>query len=128
VTIREKIQAYLLKLELKNEQADEHTWIIHDDEAGLNQVVVYAEEPLVVVRVKVMQVPQRNRALLFEDLLRLNAADLVHGAYALENDNIILIDTLECETMDLGEFQASMDAIGMALAQHYPLLAKYMTD
>jgi hypothetical protein len=30
--------------------------------------------------------------------------------------------------MDLGEFQASMDAIGMALAQHYPLLAKYMTD
>ncbi|NJL73213.1 MAG: YbjN domain-containing protein [Candidatus Competibacteraceae bacterium] len=53
-------------------------------------------------------------------------ADLVHGAYALEGDNVILIDTLEFETMDLEEFQASLDAVGLALAQHYPLLAKYM--
>jgi hypothetical protein len=128
VTIREKIQAYLLELKLGNEQVDEHTWIIHDDEAGLSQVVVYAEQSLVVIRVKVMRIPQRDRARLFEDLLRLNAADLVHGAYALENDDIILVDTLESESMELAEFQASMDAIGMALAQHYPLLAKYMKD
>jgi hypothetical protein len=27
--------------------------------------------------------------------------------------------------MDYEEFQASLDAIGLALAQHYPILSKY---
>ena len=128
MTIKERIQGYLFKLELEHEQVDEQTWIIHDQEAGLNQVVVCAEEPLVVIRVKVMRLPEHKRPQLFEDLLRLNATDLVHGAYALENEDIILVDTLEIQTLDLEEFQASVEAVGLALAQHYPLLAKYMTD
>lgn len=128
MTIKEKIQGYLRKLELDFEEVGDNTWLIRDDEAGLNHVIVYAEEPLVIIRVKVMGVPSKNREHLFEDLLRLNGEDLVHGAYALEGDNVILLDTLEHESMDLEEFQASLDAVGLALAQHYPLLAKYMNS
>jgi len=43
----------------------------------------------------------------------------------VSEDDVILIDTLQYETMDLEEFQASLDAIGLALAQHYPILSKY---
>ena len=50
---------------------------------------------------------------------------MVHGAYAIENDSVILIDSLEFPTMDLEEFQASLDSTGLALAQHYPRLSKY---
>ncbi|MCK4514809.1 MAG: YbjN domain-containing protein, partial [Spirochaetaceae bacterium] len=87
-------------------------------------VVVYAEEELVTLRAKVMQIPSENREKYFEELLRLNA-EMVHGAYAIEEDSVILIDSLVAPTMDLEEFQASLDSTGLALAQHYPRLAKY---
>jgi len=87
-------------------------------------VVVFAEDSLVTIRAKVMELPKEHRSELYEDLLRLNA-DMVHGAYAIEEDHVILFDTLEYDTMDFEEFQASLDAIGLALAQHYPKLSTY---
>jgi hypothetical protein len=120
-----KLEGYLINLSLTFEEAAENTWVINDEEKGLEQVVLLLEEPLVIVRVKVMTIPQANRESFFEQLLRLNAQDMVHGAYALDGDDVLLNDTLEYNTMDQGELQASLDAIGLALAQHYPILSKY---
>jgi hypothetical protein len=50
---------------------------------------------------------------------------MAHGAYAVDGDSVIIIDTLEADTMDLEELQASVDAIGLALAQHYRALSAY---
>ena len=72
-----------------------------------------------------METPNSDREQLYEELLRLNAEDLVHGAYALEGDHVILIDTLEVDTMDLEELRASFEAIGLALVQHYKVLGRY---
>ena len=119
------VESYMINLSLSFDEIGENTWLINDAEKGLEQVVVIVEEPLVIIRVKVMQIPEKNRADLFEELLRLNASDLVHGAYALEDENVLLVDTLVHGSMDLEEFQASLDAIGLALAQHYSLLSKF---
>ena len=81
--------------------------------------------PLVILRIHVMEVPAAGKEKLFEELLRLNATDMVHGAYAVDGKNVIIIDTLEADTMDLEEFEASIDAIGLALAQHYRPLSQY---
>jgi len=119
-----KIEGYMINLSLTHEEIGENIWLINDVEKGLGNVVVYAEDSLVTIRTKVMEIPDSDRGALFEELLRLNA-DMVHGAYAIEQEHIILLDTLEFETMDYEEFQASLDAIGLALAQHYPKLSKY---
>jgi len=121
----EKINGYLIDLALSYEEVGENTWLINDDEKGLKNLVVMLSEPLVVIRVKVMERPAGEREKFYEELLRLNAEDLLHGAYALEGDSVILIDTLELETMDLEEFRASIEAIGLALVQHYKLLSGY---
>ena len=125
MSIKEKIDGYLIKLGLSYRELAENTWIINDDEKGLENVVVIAEDPLVIIRVKVMDRPETNREEFYEMLLKLNAEDLIHGAYALEGTNVIVLDTLEGATMDVEEFQASLDAIGMALSQHYQVLSKY---
>lgn len=122
-----KIEGYMINLGLTFEEIDENSWMINDEEKGLEQVTVFAADPLVVVRVSVMEIPNQEREKFFEQLLMLNATDLVHGAYALENGKVILVDTLEYETLDIEEFQATLDAIGLALAQHYPVLSKYRT-
>jgi len=122
--VKEKLESFFINLQLSYEEVSENMWLISDDENNLGYVVVYAEEELVTLRAKVMQIPSENREACFEELLRLNA-EMVHGAYAIEEESVILIDSLVAPTMDLEEFQASLDSTGLALAQHYPRLAKY---
>ena len=122
---REKIEGYLLDLSLSYQEKGDNIWVVFGEETGLENLIVMIEEPLLILRVKVMDAPAKNRERFFEELLRLNAADLAHGAYGLEGDSIILIDTLEVDTVDLKQFQASLDALGLALGQHYEKLAEY---
>ena len=120
-----KIESYLLSLSLTYEEVGDRTWVINDDEKGLENVLVIVADPVVIIRVKVMAIPGKEREQFFEQLLRLNQSDMIHGAYALEGDDVILLNTLVGETLDVEEFQATLDAIGLALAQHYQMLAKY---
>jgi hypothetical protein len=101
------------------------TWVVSDSELGLENLLIVLSEPLVVVRIPVMKVPAAGQDKLFEQLLRFNATDMVHGAYAVDGSDIIIIDTLEADTLNIEEFKASIDAIGLALAQHYRPLSKY---
>ena len=121
---REKLEGFFINLELMYEEVGENMWLVSDEENGLRSVVVYVQEDLVTLRAKIMDVPSKDREAFFEELLRLNA-EMVHGAYAIEEQSVILIDSLEGPTMDLEEFQASLDSTGLALAQHYGRLSKY---
>jgi hypothetical protein len=74
-----------------------------------------------VLQVKIGDVPQIDasvEATLFRRLLELNAHDLVHAAYGLEGDAIMLSAALEADTLDLNELEATLADIGMALAEH----------
>ena len=55
---------------------------------------------------------------LYKTLLELNASDVVHGAYGLEDGELILSDTLELETLDFGELQASVESMQLAATGH----------
>ena len=120
-----KIEGYMLSLSLTYETVEDGTWLINDEEKGLENVLVILADPVVIVRVKVMSIPGQQREEFFEQLLRLNQSDMIHGAYALEGDDVILLNTLVGATLDLEEFQATLDAIGLELAQHYRKLAGY---
>ena len=120
-----KIEGYMLSLSLTYVTVEDGTWLINADEKGLENVLVIVADPVVIVRVKVMSIPGQRREEFFEQLLRLNQSDMIHGAYALEGDDVILLNTLVGATLDLEEFQATLDAIGLALAQHYQTLAGY---
>jgi hypothetical protein len=122
---KDKIEGYLMKLSLSFQEAGENSWLVRDPEKGLEDLLVMIVDSHVIMRVNVMKVPVAKKEPLFEELLRLNATDMVHGAYGIDGSEIIIIDSLELETMDLEEFQASMDAISLALAQHYRLLSVY---
>jgi hypothetical protein len=121
----DKVRSYLVDLGLSYEEVGDGTFLINDEDKGLKNIVAMVSEPLLIMRVKVMEPPEHDRESLYEELLRLNAEDLLHGAYALEGDHVILIDTLELETLDLEELRSSLEAIGLALVQHYKLLGRY---
>lgn len=125
MAIKDKVEGYLVDLGLSYNEQGENIWIVYGEEKGLENFIVMIEYPLLVIRVNVMKAPDADRCAFFEELLKLNATDLAHGGYGLDGDNVILVDTLEVETLDIEELQASIDAIGLALIQHYELLSRY---
>jgi hypothetical protein len=121
-----KIEQYLIDLMFSYREIDKDIWLLEDEEHSLVNVAVSRVENIVIVRVVVMEVPNTNEQVeFFRKLLELNARDLQHGAYGIEGDRVVLIDTLEYDTMDLEEFRATLDAFSLALTQHYPILSGY---
>jgi hypothetical protein len=122
---KNKIEEYLIELMFTYREIDKNIWLLDDREHNLEGIAVMYDDPLVVFRVVVMDVPGEHRLELFTKLLELNASDVLHGAYALEDDKIVLINTLDYDTMDYGEFRSTLDAFSLALVQHYPILSAY---
>ena len=106
-------------------EVEPNFWILEDPEHSLEGVAIIYTDPLVIVRVQVMDAPKTKRLEFFTKLLELNSGDLVRGAYGLDKDKIVLIDTLEYESVDYTEFRAVLDAFSLALSQHYPVLSEY---
>jgi Tir chaperone protein (CesT) family len=118
---REDIEHYLIKLGHAHETLADSMWVIQD----VTNIVVTLEPPLVVFRAKLMDIPNTNREALFRRLLELNATQMIHGAYGLEDDSVVLIDTLRSEHLDYNEFQASVDALSIAITQDYDQLKAF---
>jgi hypothetical protein len=121
------IQAYLLNMELHADEPREGTWVIQGavGEAGAQNLVVAIAGPVVVFRVKVMEIPRHQREELFRTLLELNATEMMHGAYGIEGDAVVISDALQLENLDYNEFAATIDDITLAVASHHGRLAKF---
>jgi len=50
---------------------------------------------------------------------------MVHGAFGLEGDAVVIVHALELENLDLNEFQAVIDDVSMAIAKHFPTLSRW---
>lgn len=122
---REQVEGYLLQAGLDHEEIGEGMWL-----AGAGNgpgIVISFSPPLLVFRMKVMDLPadEARCAQLYRRLLELNATDLVHAAYALEEGDVILTATLPVENLDFNEFQATIDSFQVALASHLESLAEF---
>lgn len=125
---REDVESFLLRLELPYEELDEGLWIVGNGKE-VAPIFVTHDPPLLLLRVEVMNAPEDEDLAkgLFRELLELNATDLVHGAYGLDGDEIVLTDALQLQDLDFSEFQASIESIFMALSSHYEPLSRYRT-
>ena len=118
---RDEIEHYLIQMEYPFESVESDMWVIRDT---ANIVLTY-EPPLVVFRMKLMEVPNKRREDFFKLLLELNATQMIHGAYGIEDNNVVLIDTLQSEHLDYNELQATLDALLLASTQDYQKLSAF---
>jgi hypothetical protein len=118
---REDLESYLLRMEdLETEEIEEGMYLVRS-RTGAPPVVINYNPPLLLLRMKVMDLPKADGAgdaELFRTLLELNASDVVHGAYGLEHCELILSDTLQLETLDFLELQASLESMQLAASGH----------
>lgn len=120
------IEGYLIKMGVSYDELAQNTWMIRDAEDQVENLVVTLNDPVVLFSVKLAEIPPGcDRLRLFEELLRLNASEMLHGAYGLDGNAIIATDTLQAENMDFNEFQASVDALNLSITTHYRRLAPF---
>lgn len=116
---REDLESFLIRMDLDFEELDEGMYLVRGRNGG-PPIVIHHSEPLLLLRLGVMDLPDDGEDLteLFRTLLTLNATDVVHGAYGIEEDEVILSDTLELQTLDFVELQASIESLEMAVSGH----------
>ncbi|MFZ1864462.1 MAG: hypothetical protein WAU39_09595 [Polyangiales bacterium] len=123
---RDDIESYLVRAEVPYEEVGEDgMWLVRDRSLG-ESIAIQAAGPLLLFRVKVLELAEvQDKAALFEELLTLNASDLVHGAYGISDDAVVLTCALQAENLDYNELQAVLDDFSLALANHYEKLTRF---
>jgi hypothetical protein len=115
---REDLESFLIRMDVEGQEVDDGMYLIRSRNGG-PALVAHHSPPLLVLRMKVMDLPAgEGKTELYRTLLELNATDVVHGAYGIEENELILSDTLELETLDFLEFQASIESMQLAAASH----------
>ena len=125
---REDLESFLIRSEMDHREIGDAMWLVDpskDAEEDHPVVVVSLSPPLVIFRASIGIAPEGDHARLglFKALLELNASDLVHGAYGLEDDEVILVDALELQDLDYSEFLASLESLSLAVTSHAKQLA-----
>jgi hypothetical protein len=116
---KEDVERLLIELELPFERLDDELWVVVNDADQGENLVVYLADSVLTIRVKVFDLPESPSLELYRRLLELNATQVVHGAFGIESDNVVLVGALELENLDRNEFQALVDSFTLALGSHY---------
>ncbi len=114
---RDDLESFLIRMDAEYTEVAEGMFLMHGPDGG-PQIVLHHSAPLLLARLKVMELPDDVQPELYRALLELNATDIVHGAYGIEEDELILTDTLELETLDFHEIQASLESLQLAASGH----------
>jgi hypothetical protein len=122
---KEDIEAFLDRLGQEGasyKEVEPGLWVVKPGGSFDFDLVVHHSPPVVLLRVKVMELPKDKTALaeLSRRLLEFNASELVHGSYGIEQNSntIVLTEALEMEHLDFEEFLAAYESMTLALASH----------
>lgn len=127
---KEEIEGFLDRLAVDgatHHEIQPGMWIVRPGGELDADVVVHYSPPVLLLRMKVMNLPkdERARATLARRLLELNASELVHGSYGIEGDAVVLTEAMELSHLDYEEFLAAYESMTLALASHLRELAPY---
>jgi hypothetical protein len=127
---KEDLEGFLARL--ANEGASHNEinpgmWIVKPSGALDADVVVHYSPPVVLLRLKVMEVPKEKKSheKLYRRLLEFNASELVHGSYGIEGNAVVLTEALELGHLDYEEFLASFESMTLSLTAHMRELAQF---
>lgn len=122
VQTNEDLEAYLHRLERQFEQTEDGTYLVKMG-AGRPLLAMRLAPPVLVLRAEIgLSGEAAARSDLYRRLLELNASALLHAAYGLEGDRIVLAAALELLGTDSNVLSAVLSDIDLALTEHVPSL------
>lgn len=133
----EDLEGYLDRLGRRYERLEDGTLLIAFG-PGQPPVALRVAPPVVLAQAEIGPCPPdgggraEGAVALYRKLLELNTSGLVHAAYGIEKhergDHIVLASALELANLDLGELEAVLADLDIALAEHVPELRQLVVQ
>jgi hypothetical protein len=116
---KDDIESFLVRLAATGatySEVEPGFWILRPSPDSDLSVAVNFSPPVLLLRVDVMTLPKdgAQSATLTRRLLELNATDLLHGSYGIQDEQIVLTEALELSALDFEEFLASYESMTLA--------------
>ena len=121
----EDLEAHLGRLNRSFERAGEVDVYLVSMGPGQPPCALSISPPVLVAQVQVAPAPAADDATsarFMRRLLELNATGLLHAAFAIESNEIVLTAALELQNLDTNELEAVLGDFDMALSEHVPSL------
>lgn len=120
---QEDVENYLLKLGRRYE-TDGGTIIVSMGNG--TQAALRVIPPIIAINVTIGPVPDGDdrQLRLFRRLLELNARDLMHASYGLDDGQMVLSAALALDNLDENEINATLSDMDVALVTHTPALVE----
>ena len=101
-------------------------WLVSPENLRHSAIALHADGPIVLFSAPVFAFDDdvEDKVGLFRTLLSLNE-ELLHAAYGLQGNQILLSGALQSENLDYGEFQAMIDDMSLSLDIHLDRLLKW---
>lgn len=123
VTSPEDVEALLTRLDRRFERLEDGTVLVR---VAANQppAAIRLSAPVLVLQVEFGSIPTdpEKQRKMFRRVLELNGSDLLHAAYAITSDTLVLMAALELVSLDPNELEAVLSDFDLALAEHTPQL------
>jgi len=123
----ETIKQYLVELDytITHEKEDEGILIIEKEEYGVKNLVIGITPPVLILEQYIFKIDQPS-AEIFQSLLIKNR-DIIHGAFVLDDTGkkVIFRDTLQIETLDIEELEASLNSLSLLMSEYANEIIKF---
>ncbi|MDX5347537.1 MAG: YbjN domain-containing protein [Hymenobacteraceae bacterium] len=122
-----KVRSYLLELDFQISYEDELecVLVVEKENIGIKNLVIGCTDPLLILEQYILELPQENLEI-YRSLLQKNR-DIIHGAFVLDESGrkVIFRDTLQIDTLDLGELEASFNSLALLLSEYSDQLISF---
>jgi len=123
----EKVKSYLIDLEytISSEDAKDEVFVISREEEGIKNMIIACADPIVIIEQHLLQLKKED-VEVYKTLLKKNR-DIIHGALVLDETGkkVIFRDTLQLESLDANELEASIDSLSLLLSEFSVELIKF---
>jgi hypothetical protein len=127
MSVNETIEGFLYEIGLPFEKLADGIWVVTNEADIGENLVVYVTDSVLSLRLKMFELPADAPTALYRRLLELNATSVLHGAFGIEKNAVVLVGALEIENLDRNEFQAIIDSFSLALTTHHEELAALLS-
>ncbi|MGV3639490.1 MAG: YbjN domain-containing protein [Adhaeribacter sp.] len=116
----QKVKGYLLELnfQISHEDQQEGVFVVEKESLGIKNLVIGCADPLLIMEQYLLELPLQTPEI-YRSLLQKNR-DIIHGAFVLDDSGrrVIFRDTLQMETLDLCEIEATFNSLALLLSEY----------
>ncbi|MBT4286790.1 MAG: molecular chaperone Tir [Deltaproteobacteria bacterium] len=107
-----------LSLNIVHQDEAEELIVVNNEQKGIFRMVIDCEFPILIFEQLIYEIKVDSKKH-FMELLKMNR-NLIHGAFVVDDSEKQLIyrDTLQLENLDFNEFEGTINALSLGLAEY----------